>query len=62
MPTLVSMTARTEGDSRPDALEAGATVYISKPFEEREFKSIVNNLHTLSSRQIDANETTSKPC
>ena len=44
---IVMMTARTEGDSRPDALEAGATVYISKPFEEREFKSIVNNLHAL---------------
>ena len=48
---IVMMTARTEGDSRPDALEAGATVYISKPFEEREFKSIVNNLHAL----IEAN-------
>ena len=44
---IVMMTARTRGDSRPDALEAGATVYISKPFEEREFKSIVNNLHAL---------------
>ena len=48
---IVMMTARTEGDSRPDALEAGATVYISKPFEEREFKSVVNNLHAL----IEAN-------
>ena len=48
---IVMMTARTEGESRPDAMEAGATVYISKPFDEREFKSVIENLHAL----IEAN-------
>lgn len=48
---IVMMTARTEGDSRPDALEAGATIYISKPFDEREFRSVIDNLHSL----IEAN-------
>ena len=44
---IVMMTARTESDSRPDAIEAGATVYVSKPFDEREFKSIIENLYDL---------------
>jgi two-component system NtrC family sensor kinase len=54
---VVLLTAHGDADARNDALESGASDYLSKPFSVRELRARVRNLDALRSAQVELSAT-----